>query len=142
MTKTSNYQLNQWSAADAVRMADFNADNQKLDTALKALDSRAKIVTGTYTGTGTFGAGSPTSVTFPFPPKLVFITSESDQVVLTLRAITGMAEAVVYTNFLYSEGRCRNVLTWSGNTLRWYCTESETFQLNVNNQKYFYFAVG
>ena len=36
MTKTTNYQLNQWAKSDRIMMTDFNADNQKLDAALKA----------------------------------------------------------------------------------------------------------
>ena len=36
MTKTTNYQLNQWAKPDRVMMDDFNADNAKLDAALKA----------------------------------------------------------------------------------------------------------
>ena len=33
---TTNYQLNQWEATDQVLRTDFNADNAKLDAALKA----------------------------------------------------------------------------------------------------------
>ena len=36
MNKTPNYQLNQWAKSDRVLMDDFNADNAKLDAALKA----------------------------------------------------------------------------------------------------------
>ena len=36
MTKTTNYQLNQWAKSDRIRMDDFNADNTKIDAALKA----------------------------------------------------------------------------------------------------------
>ena len=36
MNKTANYQLNQWAKSDRVLMEDFNADNVKLDAALKA----------------------------------------------------------------------------------------------------------
>ena len=35
MTKTTNYQLNQWAKSDRIRMEDFNADNAKVDAALK-----------------------------------------------------------------------------------------------------------
>ena len=52
MTKTANYQLNQWGENDYVKRADFNADNQKIDAALKAVTESSTIVTGTYTGTG------------------------------------------------------------------------------------------
>ena len=36
MNQTTNYQLNQWESTDRILMADFNADNAKLDAALKA----------------------------------------------------------------------------------------------------------
>ena len=36
MTKTTNYQLNQWAKSDRVMMDDFNADNATLDAVLKA----------------------------------------------------------------------------------------------------------
>ena len=53
MTKTTNYQLNQWAKSDRIMMDDFNADNQKIDAALKAVaDGGAKLAVGTYTGTG------------------------------------------------------------------------------------------
>ena len=38
--QTTNYQLNQWEPADAVQRVDFNADNAKLDTALKSLSDQ------------------------------------------------------------------------------------------------------
>ena len=42
MEHTENYQLSQWAKQDRIQMQDFNADNQKLDTALKAeADARA-----------------------------------------------------------------------------------------------------
>ena len=34
MTKTTNYQLNQWAKSDRIMMDDFNADNAKIDAAL------------------------------------------------------------------------------------------------------------
>ena len=37
---TANYQLNQWEPDDAVRRVDFNADNAKIDAAIKAVDRR------------------------------------------------------------------------------------------------------
>ena len=38
--QTTNYQLNQWEPADAVQRVDFNADNAKVDTALKSLSDQ------------------------------------------------------------------------------------------------------
>lgn len=41
MNKTANYNLNQWAAEDKVQRTDFNADNAKIDGALKALEQKA-----------------------------------------------------------------------------------------------------
>ena len=41
-TKTPNYQLNQWEATDNFLRTDFNEDNRKIDSALKALDDEVK----------------------------------------------------------------------------------------------------
>ena len=35
MNQTTNYQLSQWEASDRILMSDFNADNNKIDAALK-----------------------------------------------------------------------------------------------------------
>ena len=37
MNQTSNYQLNQWDAADRILREDFNADNAKIETALAGM---------------------------------------------------------------------------------------------------------
>ena len=39
--QTANYSLSQWVRSDQVRMEDFNADNAKLDAALKAAEQRS-----------------------------------------------------------------------------------------------------
>ena len=43
MTKTTNYQLNQWEKTDRILMDDFNADNQKLEAALGAIGSYEEL---------------------------------------------------------------------------------------------------
>ena len=37
MHETSNYKLSQWDKPDQILMEDFNADNAKIDAALKEL---------------------------------------------------------------------------------------------------------
>ena len=39
MKKTSNYQLNQWEENDRILMEDFNADNSKIDAAVKGVST-------------------------------------------------------------------------------------------------------
>ena len=73
MTQTPNFQLNQWSPEDYVRRTDFNADNAKIDAALKAVaEGGAKIIIGSYTGTGD---STDTTVTVGFPIKALIITT-------------------------------------------------------------------
>ena len=36
MNKTANFQLTQWEKTDRILMEEFNSDNEKIDTALKA----------------------------------------------------------------------------------------------------------
>ena len=66
MTKTTNYQLNQWAKSDRVMMDDFNADNQKIDAALGTIP---KLAVGTYTGDG----AAENTITLGFKPQLMII---------------------------------------------------------------------
>ena len=91
MNQTQNYQLSQWESTDRILMSDFNSDNAKIDAALKAnADSIAavedelavrgncRIVFGSYTGTGTNGSGSPTTLTFDQMPILVLVQDPTE----------------------------------------------------------------
>ena len=68
MTKTTNYQLNQWAKSDRLRMDDFNADNQKIDAALAA---KSRVACGAYTGDGT----ASRTIDLDFTPKAVLVLS-------------------------------------------------------------------
>lgn len=91
--QTANYKLSQWSKDDRVLMDDFNADNAKIDAAIKAVDSRvdglasskanqsslytisqtlskkAEIVVGSYKGDG----AETRTISMGFTPKAVFL---------------------------------------------------------------------
>ena len=86
MNKTANYQLNQWVKSDRVLMDDFNADNAKLDAAIKAVDTKAdgkaaqsaldaakatipKVAAGVCTGNGE----ESQKISLGFTPKAVFL---------------------------------------------------------------------
>ena len=68
MTKTTNYQLNQWAKPDRLRMDDFNADTQKIDAALAA---KSRVACGVYTGDGT----ASRTIDLDFTPKAVLVLS-------------------------------------------------------------------
>ena len=174
MEKTRNYQLNQWAAGDKVQRVDFNADNAKIDAAIKAVDAKAdtraaqtaldalaatvsghtaalagkgncQIAAGTYTGTGKYGSASPTSLTFPFQPKLVAIQNRA--------GATPETEDPSYFDYMMMilvrpvaqyrlcNGRSPTTITWSGNSVSWYA-DSYGQQLNASGRIYHYVALG
>lgn len=92
MNHTGNYQLSLWDAADRILMSDFNADNSKIDAALKAqadaisgledsvagkadASALSRLVTGSYTGTGEENVTKHYSV--GFRPRLVILRTEN-----------------------------------------------------------------
>lgn len=140
MEKTENYRLNQWDAQDAILREDFNADNAKIDAALAA---GAKIASGSYVGTGTYGADNPNSLTFEFEPKIIIVTqskaSSASDMFLALRGQTG------YTHFGSSGSYYNGSCTWDGNTVSWWCDNEyggAPVQFNTSRATYCYLAVG
>ena len=146
MTKTTNYQLNQWAKSDRVMMDDFNADNLKVDSALAALGeaiaAAPKIAVGSYTGSGSCGASSPRTLTFAFQPKLVIIVENSwDYLKAGTALISGQSLSAGIGGGTNS-GACLGLtVSWSGNSVTWYGPSAEK-QLDVENCEYFYCAVG
>lgn len=108
----------------------------------------AKIATGTYTGTGTYGEKNPNSLTFDFEPKLVLIKA-SLQVTTFIRPATK-------GNTWYSNAQGGHyTATWSGKTLSWYAGDDDYWygaggsttdtgapgQLNESGTTYYYVAI-
>lgn len=134
---TGNYQLSQWSATDQVRMADFNADNQKIDTALKALDARAKIVYGTYTGTGGHGSTTPKALDFSATlgeaPKLFYIGGGT----YPMLVIRGIERVYLFP----MDNNTQVTVTWTDTGLNWYNSYDDSYQFNSSGQTYHYVAI-
>ena len=117
---TANYQLSQWEAADRIQREDFNADNAKIDAALKtnadaaaalqtalASTGNCKLYFGTYTGTGS-GA-----TTLTFEKRPLFVTIMGNNVWIT--AMQGAPVAIAKNAGQISNGY--NTATWSGNSV-------------------------
>ena len=78
MEYTTNYQLNQWDAQDAIKRTDFNADNAKIDAAIAAVAASVSnlIVTGTYKGTTTTTEPTVTqTISLGFQPRFLLVRS-------------------------------------------------------------------
>ena len=144
--QTTNYQLSQWVKSDQVRMGDFNADNAKIDTAIKAeADARAaadaalsagltlkgncQMYVGTYIGTGESGQEHPNSYTFPGIPVFYFIFRPGGE--YTLFGKGGSA----YAQTLNDSGSGSMGTKWNENTVSW-VGPSPTGQYNALNSPY------
>lgn len=141
--QTSNYGLNQWELSDSVVMDDFNEDNQKIDAALAA---GPKVQTGTYTGTGEYGAEHPNVLTFDFQPKLVLINgvleggdgaNSSDH--YSFIAVQGTKSC--YATYWGGSSTTTVALHWGNNSLSWYGGSAQK-QGNWLNAVYHYVAIG
>ena len=104
-----------------------------------------KIETGSYTGTGTYGASNPNTLTFQKRPLLVFIGGNSNQNRLIL--INGPYGAAEENTFL-NRGVVLNPanpaiygaqVNCPENVLKWYST-NDSNQLNVSGYEYQYTA--
>ena len=113
----------------------MNDNWDKIDEAVKAaLDDigdlqieQVRIATGSYVGTGTYGASNPCSLTFPFPPKILHVICVDDG-----SSITWCGEPR-HGEILY--------FSLNDNTLSWYTNDPDTItQMNVSGWQYYYAA--
>lgn len=126
-------------------------DFQLMDALGKIPSDRLPIATGSYVGTGTHGSANPNSISFPFNPKVVFISCAENvnaafQAVMPI--IRDCATARIHFRVDASSDRCYSdciYLTWGEKTLSWYAsntTYKESMQLNVSGVTYRYVAIG
>ena len=128
MTKTANYQLNQWGENDYVKRADFNADNQKIDAALAARN--CQFYTSTYNGTGEAEA----TFTFPGKPILIVISSAS--------MVSIAVRSAEYGNTLIPNGFYQFKSTWSEKSVLFTNTNNDALvSANMKNRTYGMFAI-
>ena len=97
----------------------------------------AKIATGSYTGTGTYGSSNPNSLTFPFTPKIVFLSQST--LLSSSDFFYGFGSAIL----LYASNTYGIYLTWSGSSVSWYSTyQAAIYQLNYSGYVYNWIAIG
>lgn len=110
---------------------------------------KARIATGSYTGTGTYGASNPNSLTFEFEPKAIFMWAVNNGIRLPneLAATTYIAAIPANNVYYYGgfdyPGQTRGQIKRSidGKTITWYST-GPGYQLNSSNITYYYLAIG
>ena len=141
---TKNLNLNQWVSSDTILRSDFNSDNQKIDAALSNIP---RIVAGSYTGTGTYGADNPRTLTFAFTPILVIITASSTGGVVPGSVfIVNQVKSDGIGNYDNPSFGLDLHLTWGDDRVSWYTASTDddaaALQLNKDGQIYRYFAIG
>ncbi len=150
MNKTQNYQLSQWEKSDKVLMEDFNADNAKIDAALKAeADARTgavaalagqmsgkgncRIWSTTYTGATL--EGSSRTVTFPGRPLLAIFCDLSGGLFYIIGY--GATNAHSYSG---GSGRACDV-SWNGNSVSLTNSRSSAECMDENGKNYLVVAL-
>lgn len=98
----------------------------------------AKIVTGTYTGTGTYGSDNPCTLTFDFTPKVVFFGLSANTTYAPTHYVWGSKTFAL----VGESGANINYATVSENTMSWYCATAAWAQLNASGTTYNYVAIG
>ena len=106
----------------------------------------AKIETGFYTGTGTYGSSNPNSLTFSFEPKLIIIydvpNSDDGGSYKFAPAVLIAGRNGVTTYSSTNNAWHRIDATWTGNFVSWYNTQNVEGQRNVSGDIYAYVAIG
>lgn len=129
MQHTEKFQLSQWEQWDRIQREPFNSDNVKIEAAL-AQRGNCQLYTASYAGSGGFGAGSPTRLTFPAPPDFV--------VVYTARNFRAMFFKAGQTSACNMDSRSNYTVTmsWQGSAVSWYSTVDAAAQMNSASETY------
>ena len=149
---TTNYDLNQWEGTDKVLRAEFNADNAKIDAALKAnadaVDSlETQLVSGlagkgncqlwttSYVGDDQVTYNSNNRITFPKLPVLVIIQGTNGGETMLILGQNTKYLTIMGTAYGGS-------VTWEGTTMSWRVnTTNPSDQFNLQGATYLVLAL-
>ena len=149
---TTNYDLNQWEGTDKVLRTEFNADNAKIDAALKAnadaVDSlETQLVSGlagkgncqlwttSYVGDDQVTYNSNNRITFPKLPVLVIIQGTNGGETMLILGQNTKYLTIMGTAYGGS-------VTWEGTTMSWRVnTTNPSDQFNLQGATYLVLAL-
>ncbi len=145
LTATVNGKANQTALDALTARVSAKADQSALNALSATVNTKGncRIVTGTYTGRGTFGKNNPNTLTFDQKPLAVLITGNSDTALLL--------PCQSRTRVFYDFRMIYWALTWSGTSVSWYFDKGyqfagsfengkAEFQHNTSGQTYYYTA--
>lgn len=114
-----------------------------------AKDAPEKVVTGSYVGNGTYGQSNPNTLTFSKTPKMFGIYAVENPSGADIFLDATMIEENMYPwlsgqtlDLILSQSK-RTKMTFTDNTVSWYCYDSNPnamAQLNVSGYTYYYFV--
>lgn len=138
---------------------------ESLSALAEALNG-AQVVSGSYVGTGTYGADNPNTLTFSFAPKLVIMlgylstsgswtpcfgggeTQQDGYSKITVMTATAMTTSYKqnagFRNYAYpgTSNISYGKKSADGKTFAWYNTHGELNQFNATSNTYYYLAIG
>jgi hypothetical protein len=122
---------------------------------VKAEDAKdAKVATGSYKGTGSYGWNNPNTLTFDFAPKLVWIGFYNSSGSTNIMPISNASNMEFMTSFIFTSALTTDFLSFGGNgyqyfkksadgkTVSWYGNNNATNHMNNTNFTYYYIAIG
>ena len=160
VTKTS-YGLGSAAVPDDV----FKTVKTLVDTAQNTADGRARVATGTYTGSGTVGSGNKNSLTFNFPVQFFVLHDGSDNMYIKYSGANPYnginQQSLLLVPRVTTETKIKiagsgdpyynmwDMFLFNGNTVSWYATSDSTYypatakiQFNESGKTYYYIAIG
>ena len=124
----------------------------------------AKVITGSYTGTGTYGSSNKCTLTFDFEPKLVIVSnshmgagfgtsfnSTYSGAMVAVRPTTGIHGSGSLATDIGSTSvkEVRHTFDWGEKTFSWYTATqlagysmTASAQYNKSGTTYYYLAIG
>lgn len=147
MQHTNQYQFNLIENTDTFSPDPLNENAEKMEEELAELSKSieeaaagcAKIAIGSYSGTDTYGKSKPMKLTFGFTPQVVLVLRSTAALHSTygasLMLIRPNATGCVDTNYSVT-------VTWGEDSVSWYSTDNQVYQMNTSGWTYYYVAIG
>lgn len=131
--------ISQW-----MKIADID-DIDSLQTQIigwgELLPKLARVTSGSYRGTNTYGTNKPNTLTFDFVPVFVIVAKRGSANATNGSTFIWISPSTTL-NFINNGSTYWCYTSLSGQTLSWYSTESAAYQLNSSNYDYDYLAWG
>lgn len=105
-----------------------------------------QVYAGSYVGTGTYGESNPNTLTFPFEPKMVVVSANTQLFGASVPLAIFLNGVTSSLTLSQSNGNMASaIVTWKGNVVSWYpegSSPNAAQQLNRSGTTYYYISIG